>query len=719
MDRARGPATADLTGGGDRDPVVVLRGVGLTYATPTGSLVILRSVDLRLAHGESIALIGPSGSGKSTLLNVLAARLSVDAGRVTLLGRDADVLDDDARAALRREIGLVDQAPRLIDSLSVRENVLLPLAGLPREPGLLGRVDRLLDDLHVTERARVRPGRLSGGERQRVAIARALAPRPALLLADEPTGHQDSVGGAAIVDLLLRHAAEGAALVLATHDLALAARASRAYRLEEGRLISVAVRRASTTPDGETAAFEMVDVADDATVDSALVAADAPWPGVDMETAPEESAVALPATRSRRRRGRPAAPLAWMSAGVLAAIILGVGGGTAIRDYLAARQGQADAQAAVRALDQEQQAGLRDREWPQFLHDAAHSGRSPVALALRGQRAWVHAVIGPVIASPVVAGGVVYVGGTDGYLHALNAVSGRELWRFSVGAELVNTTPAVHGGLVYTGASGGALFALDRRTGRPRWSAALHAEPTAPPVVAGGLVLVASGPATVQALDAASGRLRWLAHPPRVLDLGYPTEGPATVDDGTVYEDFSSSDTIVALRLSDGHLLWKIGPVGDRLGAAPAVDAATLYAATESGTMIAVDRALHTLRWYRVLPPGHTQGVSAAPVRTGALLLAPDQDGCLYALDSATGAMRWRVSTGAALLASPAVSGEVAYQPSSDGLLYAVDTRDGHVRWTLPIGQSRGTPALGDGRLYVASLGLGNVPGQGAVIAVR
>jgi len=228
-----------------------------------------------------------------------------------------------------------------------------------------------------------------------------------------------------------------------------------------------------------------------------------------------------------------------------------------------------------------------------------------------------------------------------------------------------------------------------------------------------------AGPATVQALDAASGRLRWLAHPPRVLDLGYPTEGAATVRDGTVYEDFSSSDTVVALRLSDGRLLWQFGPVGDRLGAAPAVDATTLYAATESGTIIAVDRARRRLRWYRALPPGHAQGISAAPVRAGALLLVPDQDGRLYALDSATGGIRWRLATGAALLGSPAVSGDIAYQPSTDGLLYAVDTRDGRVRWTLPIGQSRGTPALAEGRLYASSLGLDGVPGRGAIIAVR
>ncbi len=717
MSRAPGPDKAGLDRPGDQDPVAQLSGVRLTYATPGGSLTILRGVDLRLARGESIALIGPSGSGKTTLLKVLAARLPVDAGRVTLLGGDLATLDDEARAALRRELGLVDQATVLIDALTVRENVLVALAGLPREAELLARVDRLLDELHVTERARVRPAGLSGGERQRVAIARALASRPALLLADEPTGHQDSAGGVAIADLLLRHAAEGGALVLATHDLALAARASRAYRLEEGRLIPVAIRRAPAASGGETAAFHMVDVDD---VASVAVAESRP-PGADEETDDGAfgSRVVIPAALPRRRRGQSAAPLAWLGAAALAAIVLGVGGGAALRGYLAERQQQADAQAAARTLALEQQAGLRDPGWPQFLHDAAHSGRGPATVALRGRRAWIHSIVGPVIASPVVAGGVVYIGGTDGYLHALDAGSGREVWRFAVGAELVNTTPAVRDALVYTGASGGSFVALDRRTGRPRWSAALHAEPTAPPVVAGGLVLVASGPATLQALDAASGRLRWLTHPPRVLDLGYPTEGAATVSDGTVYEDFSSSDTVVALRLSDGQPLWQFGPVGDRLGAAPAVDATTLYAATESGTMIAVDLARHALRWYRALPPGPTQGLSAAPVRAGAMVLTPDQDGYLYALDSASGAIRWRVATGAALLASPAVSGDVAYQPSSDGLLYAVDTRDGHIRWTLPIGQSRGTPALSDGRLYVASLGLGSVVGRGAVIAVR
>jgi len=712
------PAGADKPGmdrSSDGNTVALLRGASLTYATAGGPLAVLRGVDLRLARGESIALIGPSGSGKTTLLNVLAARLRVDAGRVTLLGRDPSALDDDARAALRREIGMVDQGHRLIDSLTVRENTLVPLAGLPRTPALLARVDWLLDELRLTGRAPARPGRLSGGERQRVSIARALAPAAALLLADEPTGQQDGAGAAAIAGLLLRHAAEGAAVVLATHDLALAARASRAYRLADGRLIPVAIRRAAVTDDG-VVTFDVVDVAD-------VDVAEAARPDAQGTDDVSPGAVLLaPPPRPRWKRGRIASGLARLGAGALVAAVLGAGGGAAIHGYLLSRQQQADARAAARALDLEQQAGLRNAEWPQFLHDPTHSGYSgqgSAALVLRGRRAWVRPVVGPVIASPVVAGGVVYIGGTDGYLHALDARDGRELWRFGVGAELVNTTPAVHGDLVYTGASGGAFFALDRRTGRPRWSAALRAEPTAPPVVAGGLALVVAGPATLQALDAANGRLRWLAHPPRVLDLGYPTESAATVRDGTVYEDFSGSDTVVALRLSDGRLLWQFGPVGDRLGAAPAVDATTLYAPTESGTIIAVDRARHRLRWYRALPPGHAQGVSAAPVRTGALLLVPDQDGRLYALDSATGGIRWRATTGAALLGSPAVSDDIAYQPSTDGLLYAVDTRDGRVRWTLPIGQSRGTPARADRRLYASSLGLDGVPGRGAIIAVR
>lgn len=693
------------------DHIVLLRGASFTYETPSGPLEVLRSVDLRLVRGDSIALIGPSGSGKTSLLNVLAARLRVDTGSVTLLGRDPSALDDDARAALRRDIGMVDQGSPLIDSLTVRENVLVPLAGLPRTPALLARVDRLLDTLRLTERAGARPGRLSGGERQRTAIARALAPAPVLLLADEPTGHQDSAGAAASADLLLHHAVD-AAVVLATHDLALAARASRAYRLVDGRLTAVTIRPRSEPAEG-LATFDVVDIADAGVVE-------APRPGIQGgDDASPHEVLPGPSSQPRRRRRRTVSGLAPLGVGVLAAAVLGAGGGGVIHSYLLERQQQADAREAAQVLALEQRAAIRDAEWPQFLHDPAHSGQGVAAVSLRGRRAWVRPVVGPVIASPVVAGGGVYIGGTDGYLHALDARDGHDLWRFAVGAELVDTTPAVHGDLIYTGASGGVFFALDRHTGRPRWSAALHAEPTAPPVVAGGLALVVAGPATLEALDAASGRLRWLAHPPRTLDLGYPTEGAATVRDGAVYEDFSSSDTIVVLRLSDGQTLWQFGPVGDRLGAAPAVDATMLYAPTESGTIIAVDRAKHRLRWYQVLPPGHTQGVSAAPVRTGALLLVPDQDGKLYALDSATGRIRWRVATGAALLGSPIVSGDIAYQPSTDGLLYAVDTRDGRVRWTLPIGQSRGTPALADGRLYVSSLGLDGVPGRGAIIAVR
>jgi len=704
----------DLAAG--REPVVLLRRVALTYPTPAGPLPVLQGIDLRLARGESVALVGPSGSGKSTVLRVLAARQPGDAGTVTLLGRDPATLDDDARAALRRAIGMVDQGSALIDTLTVRENVLAPLAGLPRTRELLARVDDLLDRLRLTERASVRPARLSGGERQRVAIARALAGTPALLLADEPTGHQDMAGGVAIADLLLGYTRAGAAVVLATHDLALAARASRAYRLVDGRLVPVAIRRAEEADQDDAGAgletFAVVDL--DAEETAPL--------GMDAPTGAAQGApgVAAPVRPARRQgRGLLSSGLVRVGAGTLAAVLIGAGGGAAIRGYLTSRQQEAAAGAAARALALEQQVDLRARDWPQALHDPMHSGRGPAAPALAGRRAWTRPFVGPVIASPVVADGDVYAGGTDGYLHALDARDGRERWRFAVGAELVNTTPAVRGGLVYTGASGGTLFALDRRSGRPRWSAALRAEPTAPPVVAGGLVLAVSGPATLQALDAASGRLRWLAHPPRVLDLGYPTEGAATVRDGVVYEDFSSSDTIVALRLSDGRLLWQFGPVGDRLGGAPAVDDTTLYAATESGTIIAVDRASRRLRWYRVLPPGRTQGVSAAPVRVSRLLLVPDQDGSLYALDSASGRLRWKVATGAALLGSPALSGGLAYQPSTDGRLYAVDPRDGRVRWTLVIGQSRGTPALAGGRLYVSSLGLEGVAGRGAVIAVR
>lgn len=198
---------------------------------------VLRGVDLRLAPGESLAVTGRSGSGKSTLLATLAGLELPTSGRVLLEGEDLATLDAAARARRRgARIGFVFQAYRLLPTMSARENVALPLE-LAGAPDASARAEELLARVGLADRAGHLPAELSGGEQQRVALARALAPRPAVVLADEPTGSLDGETAAAMADLLFEATREDAcALLVVTHDLELAARADAVRPLVAGRL---------------------------------------------------------------------------------------------------------------------------------------------------------------------------------------------------------------------------------------------------------------------------------------------------------------------------------------------------------------------------------------------------------------------------------------------------------------------------------------------------
>jgi putative ABC transport system ATP-binding protein len=200
----------------------------------------LDTVTLAITEGEAVAVLGPSGSGKSTLLNLVAGLDRPTAGTVTVAGCRIDTLGETRSARFRRDrIGLVFQFFHLLDELTVLENTALParLAGVSRSAAL-GRAEVLLERLGVARHARAYPGRLSGGERQRVAVARALVNRPALLLADEPTGALDTASGQEVRDLLLElHREEGQTIIMVTHDLALARScATRIVHLVDGRV---------------------------------------------------------------------------------------------------------------------------------------------------------------------------------------------------------------------------------------------------------------------------------------------------------------------------------------------------------------------------------------------------------------------------------------------------------------------------------------------------
>ena len=219
------------------EPLINLEDVRLTLGEGNVRTEILKGVSLRLQPGESVAVLGPSGSGKSSLMAVVSGLERADAGRVQLAGRDISGMNEDALARLRgRSLGIILQAFHLLPTMTAIENVSVPLelagADDPR-----GRAAFELEQVGLGHRLTHYPAQLSGGEQQRVAIARATAPRPRLLLADEPTGNLDSKTGAAIIDLLFERAGQaGAGLLVITHDPAVAARAGRTMHMSDGRL---------------------------------------------------------------------------------------------------------------------------------------------------------------------------------------------------------------------------------------------------------------------------------------------------------------------------------------------------------------------------------------------------------------------------------------------------------------------------------------------------
>ena len=210
---------------------------GLAKSFASGAL--FDGVDLEVASGQRVAIVGESGCGKSTLLNIVAGLDRPDRGEVLLAGQPLDFADDDALARWRRaNVGFVFQAFHLLPYLDVEENVALPLAllGEARAPRL-ERARAMLASMGLTGFERRKPTSLSGGEAQRAAIARALVHRPALLLADEPTGNLDEANAAIVLDCLARAVREsGAAALMVTHSTLAAGRADRIVRLARGRL---------------------------------------------------------------------------------------------------------------------------------------------------------------------------------------------------------------------------------------------------------------------------------------------------------------------------------------------------------------------------------------------------------------------------------------------------------------------------------------------------
>ena len=219
------------------EPAIRLQNVHLTLGTGRTSVHVLKGIDLSVARGESVGIVGPSGSGKSTLLMVLAGLERADSGLVEIAGQPLGTLSEDQLATFRgRNIGIVFQSFHLIPNMTALENVAVPLE-LAGHPDAFERAARELANVGLKDRVTHYPGELSGGEQQRVAMARALAPEPAILIADEPTGNLDETTGVAIADLLFaEQARRQMTLVLVTHDKRLAARCGREVAVRSGEI---------------------------------------------------------------------------------------------------------------------------------------------------------------------------------------------------------------------------------------------------------------------------------------------------------------------------------------------------------------------------------------------------------------------------------------------------------------------------------------------------
>ncbi|MEM1076060.1 MAG: ATP-binding cassette domain-containing protein [Pseudomonadota bacterium] len=219
------------------DPVISFKDASLSLDGNAGRVDILHGITLDVLQGESLGLIGPSGSGKSSLLMLMGGLEQATGGVVRAMGHDLTRMDEDSLAHMRRaHMGVVFQSFHLIPTMTALENVATPLE-LAGDKDAFQKATAELDDVGLGHRKDHYPAQMSGGEQQRVALARAAAPRPDILLADEPTGNLDGANGAAIIDLLFGlQDRYGATLVLVTHSQTLANRCDRVIRLNDGRI---------------------------------------------------------------------------------------------------------------------------------------------------------------------------------------------------------------------------------------------------------------------------------------------------------------------------------------------------------------------------------------------------------------------------------------------------------------------------------------------------
>ncbi len=229
----------NMTGKGSSEPMVLLEDVRLHLSSAAGQVNILRGLDLSVAAGETVGVVGPSGSGKSTMMMIVGGLERPTAGLVRVGGRELAGMSEDELALFRRDtVGIVFQAFHLVPTMTALENVAVPLEFAGRRDAF-DRAAEGLDAVGLGQRVQHYPSQLSGGEQQRVALARAFATHPKLLLADEPTGNLDGETGETVIEAMFDlQSRNGATLILITHDPAIARRCDRIVRLVDGRILA-------------------------------------------------------------------------------------------------------------------------------------------------------------------------------------------------------------------------------------------------------------------------------------------------------------------------------------------------------------------------------------------------------------------------------------------------------------------------------------------------
>ncbi len=355
-----------------------------------------------------------------------------------------------------------------------------------------------------------------------------------------------------------------------------------------------------------------------------------------------------------------------------------------------------------------------NQSWSLAGHDSANTFAttgSPVRGAIR----WFFQTPGPVLASPIVAGGLALVNGGDGVLYAIDSSTGNLRWRVPVGDALVAGTPAVAEGVVYVAAQGHGLMALDLRSGTTLWQVDTHLPVRAAPMVVGSLLLVMAGANDLLCLDRATGKEYWEFKSEDVLSNFWPSQGfPAvTIDDGGLaFAALGASTEFNALNLRTGRKVWE-QTVDSRMVGSPVYDASLglVFVATWAGHVYAMDARTGTIKWRFSLPgAGNTgTGFASGPALANDTLFIGDYTGQIIALDTHNGKTRWIYQDHGSVVATPvvrSVSGTTmdVFVTNQNGMLTALDVNNGSLEWHIYLGELRSAPVLVNGMLFAGSV---------------